>query len=555
MWTSRVSLFALVGAQLALTSLAGCKADRCRSFTPALELQVTAPPALGANARQLAVTLTIDGARRSERFALGDALSDGLTSLAIALDGVAAGADVALSAEVELADEGGVALARGQASLSGRGDACNVLRVSAVASAGDASVLDAFATELGATEDASPADGGVAADTGVAADVEPTDTGVPADTGVPPDMGAPADMGVTPDTGVPPDTGVRADSGVAPDSGVSPPFTYRPRGLDPATITPGGELVLDCGRAVELDTTTGAWSNACPGAPTVRSTTLDDGTPIALIAVTRFLLGASSTLELRGERPLYVLVYGDATLGGRVLTVAKGADPAPGGRRCGPMGSPEGAGRAGGGGGGFGEPGGAGGAGGDGSPGPSGGVTANLPSLVGGCAGGDTRGAAGGGGGGAFAVASAGTLTLRGSIAATGGGGEGGPTRVGGAGGGSGGSVWLEAATLRLEAGSLVDTRGGGGGGGGDHGNGDGDDGDDGDTNGLPLGGRGSGSGGVGGSGSTGATGAFAGFPGQSLGTGGGGGGGGGGAGIVWLSGHPSCTRLGETRPLLAPCR
>jgi prepilin-type processing-associated H-X9-DG protein len=55
--------------------------------------------------------------------------------------------------------------------------------------------------------------------------------------------------------------------------------------------------------------------------------------------------------------------------------------------------------------------------------------------------------------------------------------------------------------------------------------------------------------------GSTGATAAFAGFAGQGTGTGGGGGGGGGGAGIVWLDGHPSCTRLGDTRPLLAPCR
>jgi hypothetical protein len=336
---------------------------------------------------------------------------------------------------------------------------------------------------------------------------------------------------------------------------VSAVFTYRPRGLDPATITPSGELVVDCGRTVELDTTTGVWGNACPNAPTVLATTLDDGTPIALIAVTRLLLGASSTLELRGDRPLYVLVYGDATLEGRIEAAGQGADRGPGARRCGAMGSPDGAGRAGAGGGGLGEPGGAGGAGGDGSPGPSGGVAANMPTLVGGCAGGNTRSAAGGGGGGAFAVAASGALTLRGSIAATGGGGEGGPTRVGGGGGGSGGSVWLEAATLRLEAGSLVDTRGGGGGGGGDHGNGDGDDGEDGDRNGPPLGGRGAGSGGAGGVGSTGATAAFAGFAGQGTGTGGGGGGGGGGAGIVWLDGHPSCTRLGDTRPLLAPCR
>jgi hypothetical protein len=57
-WISRASLIALVGAELALSSLVGCKADRCRSFAPALELQVAAPPSLGADARQLAVTLT-----------------------------------------------------------------------------------------------------------------------------------------------------------------------------------------------------------------------------------------------------------------------------------------------------------------------------------------------------------------------------------------------------------------------------------------------------------------------------------------------------------------
>ena len=124
---------------------------------------------------------------------------------------------------------------------------------------------------------------------------------------------------------------------------------------------------------------------------------------------------------------------------------------------------------AGGGGGGFGTAGGRGGDVDDGNPG-NGGTTRggnSLSPLMGGCRGGNAgaSNATGAAGGGALQIASAGVLTVTGTIRANGGNGvtPGSCGDGGGTGGGSGGAILLEAGTVTT-AGSTLQARGGTGG-------------------------------------------------------------------------------------------
>jgi len=90
--------------------------------------------------------------------------------------------------------------------------------------------------------------------------------------------------------------------------------------------------------------------------------------------------------------------------------------------------------------------------------------------LRGGCAGqpgGNAPGGAGGAGGGAVYLVSNGTITIIGTIDASGAGGIGGALQNGGSGGGSGGLIVLSATTISAMPGSLIFATGGGGGGGG----------------------------------------------------------------------------------------
>jgi hypothetical protein len=189
----------------------------------------------------------------------------------------------------------------------------------------------------------------------------------------------------------------------------------------------------------------------------------------------------------------------------------------------------------------FGSRGGAGGNG-DGAQGTGGGAGAPVarpPALVGGCSGTDGGAGTGGrggdrgfGGGGIYLIAGR-TLSIRGTITASGAGGRGGGVpRSGGGGGGSGGMIMLYAPTVTVAPGSRIFANGGGGGGGAKV-NQAGIDGATPTEPQLPAkGGTGLGSGGDGGDGAFLTNAAGAGAPANE-----GGGGGGGGAGVIYVLG------------------
>jgi hypothetical protein len=160
-----------------------------------------------------------------------------------------------------------------------------------------------------------------------------------------------------------------------------------------------------------------------------------------------------------------------------------------------------------------------------------------LSVLQGGCSGtdggdssGGSHGSRGFGGGGVYLVAGE-TLTIRGTVTASGSGGGGGrPSRGGGGGGGSGGMIVLYAPTVVVTSSTQIFANGGGGGGGANSGT----PGGDGATPAAPLAGAlgGVGQGGDGGIGAFLTTAATAGMAAAE-----GGGGGGGGVGVIYLLG------------------
>lgn len=252
-----------------------------------------------------------------------------------------------------------------------------------------------------------------------------------------------------------------------------------------------------------------------------------------------FTVADAGSLTIEGERPLIIVVRGDAHLAGRIITRA-GAN-----RECAASGI-DGTNPGGGGGGGFGDFHGASAGGGENSgdaQAPSGNDW--LIPLRGGCQGGVGGGGAvaggGGFGGGALQVSAVGTITVNGVVAAPGGGGKGAKGPHGGGGGGSGGALLLEGGYLRLTSSARV-TANGGAGGEGSIGSLTGDAGQDGpiDSDANAQGGRGIQCAGNGGMGAAGGP-STPGLAGDVC----GGGGGGGAVGRIRLRSADPCERQG----------
>jgi hypothetical protein len=203
----------------------------------------------------------------------------------------------------------------------------------------------------------------------------------------------------------------------------------------------------------------------CLGEPPFKVIAQDGGShPSAVVLqLQSFTVADAGSLTIEGERPLIIVVRGDAHLAGRIITRA-GAN-----RECAASGI-DGTNPGGGGGGGFGDFHGASAGGGENSgdaQAPSGNDW--LIPLRGGCQGGVGGGGAvaggGGFGGGALQVSAVGTITVNGVVAAPGGGGRGAPSgNHGGGGGGSGGAVLLEGGRLALTGSARLTANGGAGG-------------------------------------------------------------------------------------------
>jgi hypothetical protein len=263
-----------------------------------------------------------------------------------------------------------------------------------------------------------------------------------------------------------------------------------------------------------------------------------------VIAGSSITIPGNHTVTVIGDRPLILFATGSITISGvldgsshRQGTTGPGADTGP----CSTHIMIPSAGSVGDGGGGFGGSFGApGNNGGNGGLAGQGGVAApafNTTTLRGGCLGGEGAGGkagAAGHGGGAVLLIAAQTLTIDGTVNASGSGGSGGSASSGGGGGGSGGMIVLDAASVNTPGKCFAN-----GGGGGEGGNAfvDGNAGDEASApNATGTGGSGTFLGGNGGAGGSGTTSSGApGFNGElvPLTNVGGGGGGGAGAGII----------------------
>jgi hypothetical protein len=224
----------------------------------------------------------------------------------------------------------------------------------------------------------------------------------------------------------------------------------------------------------------------------------DDGPDVRVLNVRNFEIEAGGTLTVTGSRPLIIVSHGPAVVAGtidvsaRFFAIDNSSAPGPGGNNsimCGNgtrgPGDPStnvAAGGGGGGGGGFGDDAGDGGdgqGGGHGNKGPKGTTNGNpeLVPLRGGCGGArggddadgaiDASGRAGDGGG-AIEITSRTTLTVDGTIRASGSGGAAAQlANAGGGGGGSGGAILLDADNTIIGVTGALCANGGGGGEGG----------------------------------------------------------------------------------------
>jgi hypothetical protein len=345
--------------------------------------------------------------------------------------------------------------------------------------------------------------------------------------------------------------GICAGDGGCVSSAFSyPPSNFAPASIPAASIAPS-TVFTNCAAAFNSTTNTfGGWCGQTQPTPIV--ITQVGGVAATVLAMNGLSISANATLTLSGDRPVILVVFGDATVDG--VIDARSIDLS----RKGPGGSWSGCGTmaganatfaslGGGGGGAFGSPGSNGAGAGFGAGGVDGGVVTLIP-LHGGCKGGDGSAgvliAQGGVGGGGVQVSVSGTLTVGGTLSAGGGGGR--PGLVGaadnsGGGGASGGAILLEGLDLDIGATAKLTANGGGGAGGHQNGQPDGDPGVNGslDTTTPASGGQGGGSkAGDGANGAAGATGASAATAGMSA----GGGGGGGGLGRIRLNGIKGCT-------------
>lgn len=408
-------------------------------------------------------------------------------------------------------------------------------------------------------------------------DVEPLGT---ADAGTAPpdsDAGPPSvsDGGpTTTDATVMPTPDAGGDATVPGDGGtLDSPFPYTPSNFDPTLgvlASPGRAVTLNCDRESVFDSSSGEYTDWCGPEPVVVQLEQGAGLPLAVLLMDSLAVESGDTLRVVGDRPVALVVLGDARIDGTIDASARASMPGPGADflcESGPLqlsgpGGDSGAdvGAGGGGGGGFGGPGGRGGRGADGSVAVAGGRRAGNSALIplrGGCsggAGGSFDGvsaiAGGGGGGGALQISATGLLDVTGVIAAVGGGGgASGEVSDGGGGGGSGGAILLEGAPLDVDSGALLLAGGGAGGGGQSGQSADSTPGDDGSRNSVApaVGGTDTG-GGVSSAGDGGEGGALGQDPapggdGRTLliGVPGGGGGGGGGGGRIRLNGAERC--------------
>ena len=306
------------------------------------------------------------------------------------------------------------------------------------------------------------------------------------------------------------------DGGSQADGAFCAGWSYAPSHFDPCDVAPFGSWT-PAPNAYILDTTTGSLDGDDAEPPFATAVVAGEGGPLRLIAVDALDLGVNVTIRVIGDLPLVIAVHGAAVLDGAIDVSAIGAElagpgavaaPCSPGPQVGDDAQPD-LGGGGGGGGGFGS---AGGDGGDAEStvidGGAGGAANGSPSLsplragCAGAAGGKSeetlQGGAPGLGGGALQISVATTLTMAGTINASGGGGGAGGGTLssggGGGGGGSGGGVFLEAWSLHADG--TVCAAGGGGGGGGDD---DEEPGEDGNclalsiTGGPPNGGNGAG--------------------------------------------------------------
>lgn len=276
------------------------------------------------------------------------------------------------------------------------------------------------------------------------------------------------------------------------DAGADPKFdcaswTPAPAHFAPCEIdAPKGPLLLETAGVYTFDTDTGMLANPAGERTTFGNTIVPTG---LVLSVDRFFVGAGSTLNVVGAKPLIVAAWGDIDVRGTIdassqtaaalARTGAGANPVACASRAAAPGRSLDDGAGGGGGGAFQ---GAGGRGGNGNGnnsgnGGAGGLVAPTPPLLaGGCAGADggdgvaanSRGR-GGAGGGAFQLSALGAITVAGSLRAGGAGGTGGTVHnAGGGGGGSGGMIGLEGASVTFVASAIVAANGGGGGEGGE---------------------------------------------------------------------------------------
>ncbi len=281
------------------------------------------------------------------------------------------------------------------------------------------------------------------------------------------------------------------------------------------------------------------------GSPVITSAVNDAG--VSVITTRGLDVGPNARLHFVGDRPVQLVVVGDASIRGVVSVAPLIAAVQPAGSpstMCAAA-QPGTANQQGGGGGGFGSTGGRGGE----TGGLGGGNTAGLTPLRGGCPGAPGFRPAGmsapGLGGGALQLIVADTLTMMGGVVtASGGGGAAGTgDNEGAGGGGSGGTVIIEARNINLTGGAVT-ANGGGGGEGGDTGqtSENGALGPIASASSAPAANAGGSNGGAGGIG--GDNGTQIGGDGSSSGSRGGGGGGG-AVGVVFIRGTVSCTRGG----------
>jgi hypothetical protein len=270
-------------------------------------------------------------------------------------------------------------------------------------------------------------------------------------------------------------------------------FAYTPSNFSPASYTaPPGATTIDCGTT--YSSSTHSFASWCTGQtqPTIVSgVSQTNGPNVDVLVFSGLTIPAGGTLTLTGGNAIILAVYGNAVISGAIhADGAAGASSTSNAGASGPGGNYSCGAHAGqssgdnnddsGGGGGASANGGAGANGVFGAAGAAGTSRANaaITPLYGGCPGGSSGSWActtsGGGGGGAVQISAAGTLTVTGTISASGGAGGtsachmtqslcGNDYPGGGGGGGSGGAILLEGQSVTTSGGTVTVSGGAGG--------------------------------------------------------------------------------------------